>query len=153
MKELNESDVLEAFYNGIPPSKIYAPNVEYNECARKLGLQEILEYPVFTEEWFMPDDYKNLDPIEYFSQKITTDQEAMRVAEEIKLFLDSGNENLLKYVVYLGDIIEQNNIVTGVGRGSSVSVYLFYLAGIHKVDSLKYNLDYREFFKIKEGEQ
>ncbi|NDG32954.1 hypothetical protein EB118_23165, partial [bacterium] len=41
----------------------------------------------------------------------------------------------------------KNNIVWGVGRGSCVSSYILYLLNIHKIDSLKYNLDINEFFK------
>ena len=152
MKELDETEVLESFYNGISPSKIYAPNVQYNEQAKKLGLELIPEKPIFTEQWFMPDEYKNLDLLDYFSKKINSDEEAVRIAEELKLFIDSGNESLIRYCVYLGEVIKNNNVVTGVGRGSSVSVFIFYLCNLHKVNSLKYNLDYREFFKINKGE-
>jgi DNA polymerase III alpha subunit len=152
MKELNDGEVFEGFYNGIPPSKMYAPNVEYNDIAKKLGLELIPEQPIFTEQFLMPEEYKNLDLVEYFSNEIVTEEETLRVAEEMDLFIKSGNENLLRYLIYLGDIIRKHNIVTGVGRGSSVSVYLLYLIGLHKVDALKYKLDYREFFKIKEGE-
>jgi len=35
----------------------------------------------------------------------------------------------------------------GVGRGSSVSSYILYLIGVHKIDSIKYDLDYKEFLR------
>jgi hypothetical protein len=148
MRELNEDQCLEAFYAGISPSKIYAPNVHYNEIAAKLGLELIPEKPVFTGEWFMPHSYKEMDLIEYFSNKVTTDVELERVALELDLFIRSGNENLLRYAIYLGDVIRENGIVTGVGRGSSVSVYCFFLAGLHKCNPIKYSLDCKEYFKI-----
>ena len=37
-----------------------------------------------------------------------------------------------------GDEPSANNIVWGVGRGSSVASYCLYLLGIHKIDSIKY---------------
>jgi len=43
--------------------------------------------------------------------------------------------------------MRQNNIVWGVGRGSSVSSYVLYLIGIHKIDSLYYNLDVEDFLR------
>jgi DNA polymerase III alpha subunit len=43
--------------------------------------------------------------------------------------------------------MRSNNIVWGVGRGSSVASYVLYLLGVHKVDSIKYGLDIREFLK------
>ena len=50
-------------------------------------------------------------------------------------------------VKILVDVSKENNIVLGVGRGSSVASYILYLLGIHKVDSLAYNLDIKEFLK------
>ena len=50
-------------------------------------------------------------------------------------------------MIYIVDIMNKENIVWGVGRGSSVSSYLLYLIGVHKVDSLQYNLDVKEFIK------
>ena len=44
-------------------------------------------------------------------------------------------------------VIKDNNIVYGVGRGSSVSSYILYLIGVHRVNSLKFNLDIKEFLK------
>jgi DNA polymerase III alpha subunit len=43
--------------------------------------------------------------------------------------------------------MRKNKIVWGVGRGSSVASYVLFLIGIHKVNSLKYNLDIKEFLK------
>ena len=55
--------------------------------------------------------------------------------------------NLLKFLVYLVDIMRENNIVWGVGRGSSVASYVLYLIGIHKIDSIQYGLDWHEFMR------
>ena len=57
--------------------------------------------------------------------------------------------DLLSYLKYLVDTMRENNIVWGVGRGSSVASYVLYLIGIHKIDSIKYNLDIHEFLKEK----
>jgi DNA polymerase III alpha subunit len=46
--------------------------------------------------------------------------------------------------------MRENNVVWGVGRGSSVASYVLYLLGVHKIDSIKYNLDIEEF--LKKGE-
>ena len=152
MKELSEEQCLEALYGGISPSKIYAPSIQkqYNEYAVKLGLEQMPDKPEFSGEWFMPQEYKDLDVVEYFASKATTEDEIERVALELDLFISSGNENLLRYAIYLGSIIYEQNVVVGVGRGSSVSCYLFYLCKIHKCNSIFYKLDPYDFFKIKE---
>jgi DNA polymerase III alpha subunit len=43
--------------------------------------------------------------------------------------------------------MRKENIVWGVGRGSSVASYVLYLIGVHKIDSLYYNLDVEEFLR------
>jgi DNA polymerase III alpha subunit len=45
------------------------------------------------------------------------------------------------------DVFNKNNIVHGVGRGSSTSSYVLYLLGVHFIDSIKYDLDINEFLK------
>lgn len=70
-----------------------------------------------------------------------------RVWEELDEFKERGMHNLLRYMIYLVDFMRENNIVWGVGRGSSVSSYVLYLIGIHKVDSIKYGLDINEFLR------
>ena len=54
---------------------------------------------------------------------------------------------VLKVLIYIIDTMRKNNLVWGIGRGSSVASYVLYLIGVHKVDSLKYNLDIKEFLK------
>ena len=66
---------------------------------------------------------------------------------EMKQFKRIGLYDFLRTLIYVQEVIENNNIVKGVGRGSSVSSYVLYLIGIHKIDSYKYNLDFEEFIK------
>ena len=54
---------------------------------------------------------------------------------------------ILQVLIYIIDTMRNNDIVWGVGRGSSVASYVLYILGVHKVDSLKYNLDIKEFLK------
>ena len=55
--------------------------------------------------------------------------------------------SILQLLIYIIDTMRKNNLVWGVGRGSSVASYILYLLGVHKVDSVKYNLDIKEFLK------
>jgi DNA polymerase III alpha subunit len=45
------------------------------------------------------------------------------------------------------DVMREQDIVWGVGRGSSVASYVLYLIGVHKIDSLYYDLDIAEFLR------
>lgn len=99
------------------------------------------------DEWYMPNSYKQLAIDEYIINLCATDEELIRVQEELILFQDRGLFNLLRFLKYLVDTLRKNNIVWGVGRGSSVASYVLYLLGVHKINSLKFNLDIGEFLK------
>lgn len=97
--------------------------------------------------WFMPEEYKNLDIAEHILSLCTTDAELQRVGEELLLYQERALFDLLRFLKYFVDTMRQNNILWGVGRGSSVSSYVLYLLGIHKINSMYYDLDIAEFLK------
>lgn len=97
--------------------------------------------------WFMSDKYKKLDIVEYILSLCTSDIELERVGTELILYQERNLFDLLRYLKYLVDTMRANNIVWGVGRGSSVSSYVLFLLGVHKIDSIKYELPITEFLK------
>jgi DNA polymerase III alpha subunit len=114
--------------------------------------QERLDYPVIKTEvdqnnWFIPDSYKQMDILDWLYNQCPTVEIKQRVTEELRLFAKNDMIPVLKTMKYVVDTLRKNNIVWGVGRGSSVSSYVLYLIGIHKIDSIKYNLPIEEFFK------
>ena len=96
--------------------------------------------------WFMPEDYCP-DLVEELYSKCTTPEQTARVTQELELFIQHNMLEVLYYCKYLVDTMRTNNILWGVGRGSSVASYVLYLIGIHKVDSIRYGLDITEFLK------
>ena len=70
-----------------------------------------------------------------------------RLIEELQEYRKRDMLNLLKWLKFLVDTMRQNQIIWGVGRGSSVASYVLYLLGIHKIDSVKYKLDFKEFMR------
>lgn len=97
--------------------------------------------------WYMPDIYKNMDIAKFVLDQCKNEHELQRAGEELLLFQERDMFMLLKYLKYLVDTMKTNNIIIGVGRGSSVSSYVLYLIGVHKIDSLYYSLDIGEFLK------
>lgn len=97
--------------------------------------------------WHMPDEYKNLDIAEYVLSLCKQEHELQRVGQELLLFQERDAFDLLRYLKYLVDTLRKNNIVWGVGRGSSVASYVLFLLGVHKIDSIFYSLDIEEFLK------
>jgi DNA polymerase III alpha subunit len=98
------------------------------------------------KNWFIPDEYKNLDIKSYVLEK-TPEHAIDRVNEELNLYDKYNIIDVLKVCIYIIDTLRKNNIVWGVGRGSSVASYVLYLIGVHKVDSIKYELDINEFLR------
>jgi DNA polymerase III alpha subunit len=95
----------------------------------------------------MPEEYKDFPIVDWLYNQCKTEEELKRVDAELLLFIQHGMFDLLFYLKYLVDTMRANQIVWGVGRGSSVASYVLYLLGIHKVDSIKYKLDIHEFLK------
>ena len=54
---------------------------------------------------------------------------------------------LLRYLKYFVDTMRKNKVVWGLGRGSSVSSYVLYLIGVHKINSIYYDIPINEFLK------
>ena len=131
---------------------------KFNAAMEEQGMSPLQKYipldvdqktfdSVCQSEWFMPDEYKQLTIQNYVLNKCKTDKEIERVSEELKAFRERDMFNLLRYMVYLVDFMRENNIVWGVGRGSSVASYVLYLIGVHRINSIQYGLDWREFLR------
>jgi len=97
--------------------------------------------------WHMPDEYKNLDIAKYVLDQCQHEEEIQRAGQELLLYQERDMFILLKYLKYLVDTMRNNNIVWGVGRGSSVSSFVLFLIGVHKINSLYYGLEIDEFLK------
>ena len=108
-------------------------------------------------EWFMPEEYKNLDIAQWLYAKVMENlqtvqpclqsKEWIRAKEELDEFLNRDMGDLLRYMVYLVDFMRENDIVWGVGRGSSVASLCLFLIGVHKINPMLYNLDITEFLR------
>lgn len=98
------------------------------------------------KQWNMPENYCPT-LIEDLYAKCSTQEEQDRLTAELEAFIERGMMDLLFYLKYLVDVLRENNIVWGVGRGSSVSSFVLYLIGVHKINPIKYNLDWQEFLR------
>ena len=97
--------------------------------------------------WYMPEEYKTLDIAEYILSLCKTQPELQRCGEELLLYQERDLFNLLRYLKYFVDTMRANAVVWGLGRGSSVASYVLYLLGVHRIDSMYYDLDIQEFLK------
>ena len=99
------------------------------------------------QQWHMPDMYYEFDILEHCLSKCTTDIETIRVLEELVEFEKRDLMKLLQWMKYFVDVCTTDSILWGIGRGSSVASYVLYLIGVHRIDSIKYNLDWKEFLR------
>ena len=99
------------------------------------------------QTWHMPVEYLELDIAQHVLDLCTTQQELQRVGEELLLYQERDLFNLLRYLKYFVDTMRKNNVVWGLGRGSSTASYILYLLGVHKINSLYYDLPIEEFLK------
>jgi DNA polymerase III alpha subunit len=123
------------------------------EDAPKLTLYKpntisISEFDAIKQElWFLPEQYKNFDIAKWVLEQCSNEAELQRAGEELLLYQEQDLFMLLKYMKYLVDTMRSNKIVWGVGRGSSVASFVLFLIGIHKINSLYYDLDIKEFLR------
>lgn len=104
----------------------------------------------------IPPEYRNLDLLEWMAGRFEgiahryTDAEQelafTRIADELQEVECRGMVEFLQTVIYILDTFRGNNVVWGVGRGSSCACYLLYLAGLHLVDCIKLDIPMSEFF-------
>lgn len=97
--------------------------------------------------WHMPEEYKQLDIAEYVLSLCNSNEELQRCGQELMMFQERGLFDLLKYLKYLVDVMTENHLIWGVGRGSSVASFVLYKLGVHRIDSLHYDLDPAEFLR------
>jgi DNA polymerase III alpha subunit len=153
---LSETDLVELLYQGKSGALTIGKDmlVNYKAGCVALGQEPVFivkELPETVEEavteWNVPHAILELDLDVYFAEKVTTVEEALRVAEELALYRERKMEPMLRFMIHLVNVMKENKIVWGVGRGSSVSSFLLYLAGLHSINSVKYNLDIKEFIR------
>ena len=97
--------------------------------------------------WHIPAEYKTFDIAKHVLGLCKTEPELQRVGQELLLFQERNLFPLLCYLKYFVDTMRKNNVVWGLGRGSSTASYVLYLLGVHKIDSLYYDLPIEEFLK------
>lgn len=98
-------------------------------------------------QWLMPLEYQQTDIEQIIISKCNTTRQRNRVNAELSLFRKHNMIMVLRYLHFLVDTMLDNEVLWGVGRGSSVSSYCLFLLGVHRIDSLKYDLDIHEFIR------
>ena len=154
-------DIFNLIYQGkldVLPNILAEPDDDdvkkFNVHSETVKTQEYQEPQLSKEEfdsimqsnWNMPEEYKQMD-IEGFLVNECPKENYQRLIEELQEYRERNMLDLLRWLKFFVDTCRKEGIVWGVGRGSSVASYVLYLIGVHKIDSLKHNLDWREFLR------
>jgi DNA polymerase III alpha subunit len=157
----NEQDLFDALYKGqtLSPEMFVESNENIKQLEQISELKfwkplddydlSINEYDSSLQtDWFMPEEYKAMDIEAWIWEQVPPwDPQHTRVEEELAAFKERNMMDLLRWLKYFVDTMRANNVVWGVGRGSSVASYILFLIGVQKIDSIKYNLDWQEFLR------
>ena len=157
-----EQDAIDLLYTnpGFDIGKLFFDNTkQYSESLKELGL----DLPIINtapernpladfdleniNNWHMPEKYYQINVLQWLLDKCQNDVEKMRVQMEYSLFEQKKFIKVLQFLIYFVDTLRANNIVWGVGRGSSVASFCLFLIGVHKINPLLYNLDITEFLR------
>ncbi len=157
-----EQDAIDLLYNNpeFDISKLFFDDVEkYTSSLKELGLdlptintlpgrETLSEFDNKNiNDWHMPEKYYQINVLQWLLDKCQNDEEKMRVQTEYSLFEKKKFVRVLQFLIYFVDTLRANNVVWGVGRGSSVASFCLFLIGVHKINPLLYNLDITEFLR------
>lgn len=160
-------DISALIMNGVPTCNIRYTEEDEDIIAfnKMVGAEDILkkdaDEPVnISLDWNIPQELLELDLDEYilniydlrlkvFSKTYTNEQlseSAERLAFELNQISIRGMTNFIKTVIFIIDEFRKENVVWGVGRGSSCASYVLFLLGLHVVDPIIFDIAADEFF-------
>ena len=150
---VEEDDIIELMLLN-KQAKILPRNIQsfklFESTCKTHGIKNPFELDIVNNGifWNMPDEYRSIDIRQHISNTHTLSQEQWdRVDIELEEFKQRNLIDLLRFFIYFINTIRNNNVIYGVGRGSSIASYVLYLLKVHRIDSFKYNLDIKEFLK------
>lgn len=105
-----------------------------------------------TFQWTIPKRYQELDVTEMciealVAKRVNKDEYVDRLSWELNEMQERGMFPFVRCLLYVTDKLREENVVWGVGRGSSCASLVMYLLDINRIDPVKYGIPPEEFFK------
>ena len=127
---------------------------KYNKFSKnKLQIyEENDDKPSFNYERNTSEEYKKIDMYEYCSEKLEqlnlcNDEYIERLSYELQRMEELNMFPLLRHIIFMIDHFKKNNVVWGVGRGSSCASLVLFLIGLNYIDPVKFDIPINEFLK------
>jgi len=70
-----------------------------------------------------------------------------RIGKELNYFFDQGYAGFILELYDLIKKFKQDNVLWGVGRGSSCASFVLYVMEVHDIDSIEFEIDFSELSK------
>ena len=153
MTKATEQQGIELLYRNRDISNIPFDTIDkFNTFCDELDIEQLVTDIEYNKTFNIPQYYKDIDVEQFVRDLIPTSGQDVniitaRVDMELEQYKARNMYPVLQLMIYIVNTLRKNNLVWGVGRGSSVASYVLFLIGIHKIDSLKYNLNIEEFLK------
>lgn len=159
--------VARALVRGIPPSmiRVRESSFEIESFNAQVTEEERIrtEYPEpvnLNMAWRLPDEYRELNLENYIVSKFLNrsdeflkkygveqyDEAVVRIAAEYEQIEKRGMVEFMRTIIYVLDTFRKNEIIWGVGRGSSCACYILFVLGLHSVDCVQHQIPLEEFF-------
>lgn len=109
--------------------------------------------PLESFEYNLPDEYLELDLVEYLAQRLVEEFPELpevygdRLMLEYQMMCERQMEDWLRALIYMVDTFNQHGVIYGVGRGSACASLILYLIGIHMIDPIEYDIPITEFLR------
>lgn len=157
-----KSSDIERFITKVPSNRLFVDELtkdikQFNALMSREDSIKVKDGPKQLDlNWDLPEHYKQLDVKKHLLSKLEQEvhlsedeleERFKRVLTEFKAFSKLDLINLLRCLIYIVDTFNKEGVVWGVGRGSSVSSYVLYLIGIHDIDSVLFDLPFKDFVK------
>ena len=163
VSEIGPEQIARFLLLGVPASKLRVTEqtpdlVMFNQQVSledqiRTGIDEPIQLDM---AWQLPKSYSTLDLDEHFTTlynqvegrySLELQGKAIeRIVVELEEVKARGMVEFMRTVIFILDELKKNNVVWGVGRGSSCASYLLYLIGLHVVDCVTMEVPMEEFF-------
>jgi DNA polymerase III alpha subunit len=105
-----------------------------------------------TFDWNVPEQYQSIDVEDYCQTKLfamgkDSDEYIDRLVMELIAVEDKQMTEFIQCLIWIIDTMRADNVVWGLGRGSSCASLIMFIIGVNKVDPVLYEIDMGEFYK------
>lgn len=106
----------------------------------------------FEYDWNTPEPFASIDIVKLCAEQMVTldltdDIYLDRLHKELTQIDKRDMIDLIRHLLYLIDHFKSNDVVWGVGRGSSCASLVLFLLGINKIDPVAFDIPMEEFLR------